>query len=243
MKRLSFLLLLSLLAASTALAGEVLIPAVYRGGGDQGTLWRTEIVLSNISSHHPFPVMTTITLFRENAEPLEVSMPLSPMEVIDVHDAIHEWFSLENAGGIVRVSWNEENARIHARARVYNANATGEYGQAIPGSDAAALKTEHYLSGLSGMFGNRTNIGVSNPHDVEVLFWVVLHDTSGEARGAFRTAVPPRAFRQFNDIFQYFQAGPLHAAMVRISAATLPVYAYASIVRNDTGDATFVISP
>jgi hypothetical protein len=31
--------------------------------------------------------------------------------------------------------------------------------------------------------------------------------------------------------------------MVRISAATLPVYAYASIVRNDTGDATFVISP
>jgi len=242
MKRIA-LVALSLLVPSTLFAGEVLIPAVYRGSGAAGTVWRTEIVVSNISTEHPLPVMTTITLFRENAEAMEVTMPLSPMEVIDVPDALFGWFGLENAGGIVRVSWSEANARVHARARVYNVGAAGEYGQAIPGSDAAALKTEHFLSGLTGIDGNRTNIGVSNPHDTEVLFWVMLYDTAGEWRGGVRTAVPPRAFRQYNDIFAHFQAGPLNAAMIRIMGATLPVYAYASIVRNDTGDATFVISP
>jgi hypothetical protein len=29
--------------------------------------------------------------------------------------------------------------------------------------------------------------------------------------------------------------------MVRVVASNTPVYAYASIVRNDTGDATFVV--
>ena len=90
------------------------------------------------------------------------------------------------------------------------------------------------------MNGNRTNVGVSNPFDRHVLFWITLYDTSGESRGAFATSVAPRSFRQFNDIFSYFQAGPLHAAMIRISSSESAIYGYASIVRNDTGDATFV---
>lgn len=31
--------------------------------------------------------------------------------------------------------------------------------------------------------------------------------------------------------------------MVRVTAAYTTIYAFASVVRNDTGDATFVVSP
>jgi hypothetical protein len=110
----------------------------------------------------------------------------------------------------------------------------------VPGVRPEDLVTDHFLPGLSGLDGNRTNVGVSNPHNTDVLFWITLYDTSGLARGAFATSVPPRSYRQFNDIFSHFQSGPLNAAMIRVTASNNTVYAYASIVRNDTGDATFV---
>jgi hypothetical protein len=238
------LLLLSLVLTLPLLGGEILIPAVYRGAGANDTLWRSEIVVSNISSHLTQPTWVTITFHGDNGQAKEVKMPLSPKEVIAVPDAVREWFDVENGGGIVRVTWDDAPlVRMIARARIYNAGEHGEYGQSVPGVETQKLVTEHHLPGLTGIGGNRTNVGVSNPTSVQTLIWVELIDTSGESRGAFATFVGPRSYRQFNDIFSYFQAGPLNAAMVRVSASDAPVYAYASIVRNDTGDATFVMQP
>jgi hypothetical protein len=238
------LLSLSLLLASSALAGEVLIPVVYRGPGALGTQWRTEIVVSNISPGITAPVQTTITLDRDNGQTGEVRMPLTPMEVIAIPDALPAWFGVENGGGIVRVTWDDQpNVRIVARARVYNASAAGEYGQSVPGVDTTRLVSQQYLTGLTGIDGNRTNVGVSNPFSTDAMVWIGLYDTSGLERGGFATAIPARSYRQFNDIFGYFQAGPLNAAMVYVQGVNMPIYAYASIVRNDTGDATFVVSP
>src|SRR5687768_5472458 len=98
MKHIAFAaLVLSL--TSSALAGEVLIPAVYRGGGANGTLWRTEIVVSNVTTNPlVLPVSTTISFHRDNGETLEVHIPLSQMEVLAIPDAVHDWFSVENGG-------------------------------------------------------------------------------------------------------------------------------------------------
>lgn len=244
MKRISVASLLILLASS-ALAGEVLIPVVYRGGGVNETLWRTDITISNVTTdpQQILPVPVTITFHRDNGESLEVRMPLAHREVVSVNDAVFQWFSVENGGGIVRVTWDEPNARIAARARIYTVGEHGEYGQSVPGVDTWKLVSDHFLPGLTGVDGNRTNVGVANPSNTMTLVWIELFDTSGLSRGAFATAVGPRSFRQFNDIFSHFQAGPLNAAMVRVSGVNASVYAYASIVRNDTGDATFVMQP
>jgi hypothetical protein len=109
--------------------------------------------------------------------------------------------------------------------------------------DTSRLVSTHYLPGLSGVNGNRTNIGVSNPGTSTALVFISLYDTSGLERGGFATEIPPRSYRQFNDIFEHFRTGPLHAAMVSVTSSNAVVYAAASIVRNDTGDATFVMQP
>ena len=244
MKRIAALSLLVLLA-STAVAGEVLIPVAYRGGGVGDTQWRTDITISNVSTEpqQVLPVPVTITFHRDNGENLEVAMPLARMEVVSVRDAVYQWWSVESGGGIVRVTWAEPNARIAAHARIYTTGEHGEYGQSVPGIETSKLVSEHFLPGLTGVDGNRTNVGVSNPFDTTTLIWIELFDTAGNSRGAFATAVGPRSFRQFNDIFSYFQAGPLHAAMIRVSGVSASVYAYASVVRNDSGDATFIRQP
>ena len=48
MKRIT--LVLSLICSLPAFAGEILIPAVFRGPGALGSSWRTEIVLANVST-------------------------------------------------------------------------------------------------------------------------------------------------------------------------------------------------
>jgi hypothetical protein len=234
-------LLLVLLSTSPALAGEVLIPAIFRGPGANGSVWRTEIVLSNTTTQTGFPVRATVTLHpTSGSTPISVEILTAAKETYVIHDAVRDWFDLEEGGGIVRVTWSEEDARISARARIYNVSSGGEFGQGVPGLPISQLQLDNYLPGVSGINGNRTNIGVSNPHDVPVQFWIELFDTSGLSRGSFSNIVQPRSFRQFNDIFSSFQAGPLDAAMVRVQAIDHTVYAYASIVRADTGDATFV---
>jgi hypothetical protein len=243
MKRIAFAALL-LLAASSALAGEILIPVAYRGPGAFNTNWRTDITISNITTTLQFePVPVTITFHRDNGENPSVSMPLTPMEVVSVTDAVYQWWSVETGSGIVRVTWDVPDAHIAAHARIYTAGEHGEYGQSVPGVETSRLVTDHFLPGITGVDGNRTNVGISNPSTVGTGVWVELFDTSGSSRGSFATFVPARSFRQINDIFSAFQAGPLHAAMVRVTAMNAPVYAYASIVRNDSGDATFLRQP
>jgi hypothetical protein len=234
---------LILALALPVVAGELVIPAVYRGAGSHDTLWRTEIVVSNISDRRVDVVPVTITLHREDGTSSDVRIPLSRMEVLAVPDAVHGWFGVEQGGGLVRVRWDDANARIAARARIYNVGQAGEYGQSVPARDTAALTSDHFLAGLTGIDGNRTNVGVANPSASDAFIFISLFDTAGLERGGFATIIPARSVRQFNDIFGHFQAGPLNAAMVHVHSSNTGVYAYASIVRNDTGDATFVTSP
>jgi len=54
--------------------------------------------------------------------------------------------------------------------------------------------------------------------------------------------IPPRGVFQINDIFDWTgqpREVPL-TLVVRSTSATAPIYLWGSIVRNDTGDATFV---
>jgi hypothetical protein len=234
------LLLITLIAATGVSAGEIVVPAIYRGPGAVGTLWRTEVVLSNVSTILTPPIQATVTFHREGLEPMSFDTPLSSGETLAIPDAVSSWFGLEQGGGLLRVTWSGPG-RLAARARIYTVGDQGEYGQNVPGLPLESLQTENILNGVSGVDGNRTNIGVSNPHTEDVLVWIALYDTAGSARGAFTYAVPARSYRQLDQIFQYFQAGQLNAATIRVSSMSLPVYAYASIVRADTGDATFVV--
>ena len=67
-------------------------------------MWRSEIVVSNVSSNLTAPTLTTITFHGDDGSTRAITMPLSPKEVIAVPDAVRAWFDVENGGGIVRVT-------------------------------------------------------------------------------------------------------------------------------------------
>lgn len=243
MKTLILLTLIASVAAPAAAtdfaAPNVVIPIVGRTAGAFGSQWQTDLVVMNAArTGNPQPVV--ITFIRNDGVEQQLEETLAPRESLVLKDVVKDTFGLDSATGIVRVAASDAGAKIAARARIYNTGSVaGQYGQIVHGMPATKLSREAYLPGLSAAEGNRVNVGVANPADATVAVFVSLYDESGEFHGAFGITVAPRSVRQINNIFQEFDDAPLDRGTIQITS-THGVYAYASIVRNDTGDADFI---
>lgn len=241
LSRFLVLVLLALAAAAEAtdFAGtNILIPIVGRTPGLLGTEWRTDLVVTNVSRNKP--VGTFIVLSTPDREDEVLRVDIGPLGTAYFKDVLLTIFGRATAAGTIRVACNLPDALITARARIYNiGGAHGEYGQIVQGMPVTKLALEAYLSGLSGVNGNRTNVGIANPGNSDAAVFISIYEQNGEARGGFSTVVRAHSVRQMNDIFGFFQTGPLDAATIQITSSHA-VYPYASIVRSDSGDADFV---
>lgn len=242
MKSRVFLLLVvaaavTLSARATDLAGSnVLIPIAGRTAGAFGSQWQTDLVVTNLESE-PLPLV--LTYYGENGERTFTTSTLWGNGTIVLEDVLDRAFRVSQGTGMIRVSTARENARFTARATIANRGESGEYGQGIPGVPVDALATEHALSGITATSASRTNLGVANPWQVPASVTLTLHGPAGQQLGRIHKIVPALEVLQINDAFAAFGAEPVAEASVRVSSQ-VGVYAYASIIRNDSGDAIFV---
>ena len=242
MKRILVIAVL-LLAATTAEATDfashhLLVPIAGRTGGAFGSQWKTDLVVTN-AARNGEPVSVQIFFIEGGTLTHPIAATLWPRQSAVVNDVVRE-FGKEQATGLMLIATSEPDAKITARARIYNTGgASGQYGQTVQAMPLTKLSTEAVLPGLSGVNGNRTNVGIANPGDKRSNATVSIFDREGEFRGSFTTSVEAYSVLQLNDVFSYFQTGPLDSATIALRTST-GVYAYASIVRNDTGDADFV---
>lgn len=219
---------------------DVVVPVVARTEGEFGSRWKTDLVVTNAArSSSMTPVTVFISYMTGGAVSRTITTTLNPTETRVYRDVLSSEFGMTSGFGLVRVSTGSATQNVIARARIYNTGSSaGEYGQGVPGIPSDALKRDHLMTGLSGVDGNRTNVGIANPWNIDANYTVSLYEPNGEFRGSYTTIIPARSVNQFNT-FEPFGISPFDGATVRITS-TLGVYAYASVVRNDTGDATFV---
>lgn len=245
MKRLLLSLSLLVLAAVPAGASDfaghhLLVPVAGRTAGAFGSQWRTDLIVTNAArSGEPLTAEIYFMVAGNLSQP--VSALLGPRQTVVMTDVILSAFGHEEASGIIVVAVRDADAKLAARARIYNTDpAHGEYGQTVQAMPYTKLSKEAFLSGLNGLNGDRTNVGIANPDSLPADFSISLFDQDGEFRGSLTTRVAPYSVRQFNDVFSEFQAGPLDGASIQIRSSH-GVYTYASIVRSDSGDADFVM--
>lgn len=234
---LALTILMAPIVQATDFAGyDLLVPVVGRTPGANGTLWRTDLYITNADRRSAAAVeMVNITYGQQI---LQAQVP--PRATVVLKDVMLQGFGREQAIGSVRITSQSPTAKITARARIYNAGSPqGQYGQTVQALPVNTLSRETYLPGLSGVEGNRTNVGIANPAGVESSAFISLYDRDGEFRGGFSTVIAPRSLYLLNDVFSHFQSGPLDAATIQVTTSN-GVYAYASVVRADTGDADFV---
>jgi hypothetical protein len=220
-------------------ARDVLVPIAGRTSGANNTLWRTDLVVTNVTTP-PAPVNAYVSFHSNDGGVRWESIPLQPRQSLVLNDAILGRFGLGVATGYFRVTTSNVNGRITARARIYNTgNIGGQYGQGVTGLPTDALTRSHFVPALTGLDGNRTNLGITNPWKVDVTAQLSLFDASGATLATKPVTVAAERVLQLNDIFGWFGAPPVEGATVQV-VTNVPVYAWASVVRNDSGDATFV---
>ena len=244
MKRL-FVLVALLVSAVPILALNVagsptIIPVIGRFPGAGGTQWRTDVFVTNPSTN-----THVVTLrFYQSGGPLRVhTFTINPFSSVNLPDIVLNTFGQETAAGVLEVSVPPPFGTL-ARAAIYNSgNPAGRFGQGVPGIGLDYLNRQAYLFGLSGIDGNRLNIGVANPNDVPVTVQIQVSDSNNTVLHSREVTVAAHAYVQYNDIFTTFGITPRAGVTVNMNTfdplVNRPIYGYASEVRNDTGDAIF----
>jgi hypothetical protein len=220
---------------------EIFLPVVSRVAGANNTQWRTDLVVSNRNQN----LATEVSMFffqYPNGEAIQHRFTLEPMQTVTMPDVVLNAFNFQQRAGTIWMGATNDAVEIAAHARIYNTgNAAGEFGQVIHGLPPESLSKNVWLHGLTGINGNRTNVGIANPSNTRALFSLTWYDKNGESHGSVNLGIDPWQVLLINDIFTYVGQPADEGMTLRVKSSTNPLYAYASIVRNDTGDAYTII--
>lgn len=243
MKRILLLAAVALFAFNAAATDftshHLLVPIAGRTPGAFGSQWKTDLVVTN-AARTGEPVSVQVFFIQDGQLSQPMVANLWPRQSANMTDAIRGAFGKEQATGIILITSSEPDAKLTARARIYNTgSAGGEYGQTVQAMPLTKLSKSAVLTSLSGVNGNRTTVGIANPDATKAGVSISLFDREGEFRGSFTTEVGPYSVLRLNDVFSHFQSGPLDGATIQVNSSH-GVYPYASIVRNDSGDGDFV---
>ena len=242
----SLVFVLALLAASAVSAAdftgnEIFIPVVTRVAGAFNSEWRTDLVISN---RHETEASQVAVIYEPAGSdgPIQVTFNVGPLATVTTVDAILELFGKQESYGTLWLSPTNGAVTISAYARIYNVgSAAGEFGQMMQGLPIDQLSKTTWLNGAIGIRDNRTNIGIANPSNSPVTYSLTWFDKNGLQKGT-RTnlVIQPWDVHLINNVFANFGAVADEGMSIKVSA-TDAIYAYASVVRNDTGDAYTVI--
>jgi len=236
------LLFSSLSAAAYDFSGnEVFVPIVARTPGANGTVWRTDLIVANRSEQLPTEV--SMWFFpAPSADAIQHKFTLEPRQTITMKDILFEEFGIQQRSGTIWLGAKDESVKIAAHARIYNTgNSAGEFGQIIHALPIEQLSKVSWINGIVGVDGNRTNVGIANPNNTRALFSLAWYDKEGESHGSVSLALDPWEVMQINDIFTYLGRPPEEGMTLRVRSSNNVLYSYASVVRNDTGDAYTII--
>jgi len=246
MRRLVLALVL-ILGASWAAAQETSLfySATASADGSNDTFWVTDARVFNPDTEASITVfLAFLASDTDNSDADEVEITVGPRQAVALNDLVGTLFELSGTGGVSLRS----SSPFLATSRTYNTGdgTSGTFGQFISGlAPGDALQQGILLQVVNDPApeGFRSNIGFLNPGLVPVTVTYRVFDVStGELLGEGSKDLAPLAFFQVNNVFNAIgeAATVVGNASVEFVAAT-PVFVYASVVDNTSGDAIFVL--
>lgn len=243
------------IAGSVGTSNEIFIPAIGTVRGLNGTNFVSDL---NVFDNDPSGANANVFVQFfptgvSNSSALNVtSLTLGGRATASSRDVSSTLFNGQMNGlGALRLLSSSNN--VFANARIYNnqvAAGLGTFGQFVPGMTRSQALTEGALIGLVNTpngggttnFSARTNVGFFNPSDQTTYVAVEMRDSAGDVIGNRIVTLGPYMHTQvpmvgpgalFGDI------GEVQTSTVYFVAGS-PIFAYASVIDNVSGDASFV---
>ena len=246
----------AILAVSVALAAPTgqtavraetlyLVPAVARVPGEEGSLWRSDLVLHNRGDAPVAVLIQYLVRDQANPSPDESSLIVGPGVSLLSEDLLATLFGVEQGAGALLIV---ADSPLALSSRTFNLTTQccgfeQTWGQFVPGIavDSFAAASLHLLPQLTDDAEFRTNLGIVNLGYDELLAWVDPTVFDGEDPKARIYRVPEYGMRQINSPLAETGA-PVEDAMISVDTDFLsgPFLAWASVVDNLSGDAVFV---
>ncbi len=256
--------------AGGTLNAQSLVPAAANIAGKNGTDWKTELCVFNPNtSPAQFEVKLLDSFTNPNGGTVVVSSQAVDPLGTWCDDDLLAATSGQIKGALTVELKNKLPLGLAVTSRTYTPDpntGTGTYGQFVPALrlegtpvHQLVLTGLHSWGDIKAGEGYRTNLGIVNQSDQTTPRIVIkVYDDAGNLVGTYRsvegnlyTALGPHGFIQFDDpiidLLDQPVPGGLHDFSIVISFTntsgdplTAEVTAYATVVDNATGDATFI---
>jgi hypothetical protein len=219
--------------------GTIVLPAAASLHGQNNAFFHSDVALVNVA---PFASANVTATYRCPANcgtsTRTFQIPAGQQKTYD--DIVVSLFGAPETGGAIEFV---TDAPLAVASRLYTpSKPLPTYGQYIPGLPASRAASRLVIPSLSNK-GFRSNVGVYNgtdiPHDVTITLWAADHTYIGSTT----RAVGARQLVQINDIFAVVGAtGQFDAAYCTVNGfGSLPLYAFASVLDNQSQDPIFVV--
>jgi len=221
-----------------------LVAAIAHNRGAKGTRWRTDLALQN-----PSQAPVTLELIfrpRDGGGRRTAERSLGGGATALWENLLESVFGYGTGDEVSGSLSLEAPAPLMIYSRTYNQGAGGTFGQYLPAlsvSEGIGAGETGWFPAIRGGAAYRTNIGVLNLGPGEVRVRIRLRDAAGADLGhAFEITVGAGGWEQPFDAFA--QAGAsstvLASASLEIVSGQGPVWGYASVVDQHTGDGATV---
>jgi hypothetical protein len=219
--------------------GEVLVAGIAETGGAGGTNWRSNLAVLNRSGS----AVTGTLVYRHADGTDSAPIGLADGQLLEWENVAAALGAPDSSGAAAVVA----DEPLIVTARTFNDTADGTYGQYLPGVDGAGTFGSDgagVLSQIKRTAAFRTNIGLTNFSTSLCDARIELYGADGSRIGSdVRVSdIPAGGWKQRNRVFQAAGVAECDIGYAVISVETpgCRVWAYASVVDNQSGDPTTI---
>jgi hypothetical protein len=218
---------------------STMVAGIAETEGAAGTRWRSDLAILNRGATTAEVEIT----YRHEGGSAQSSLSVRAGEVVELVNVAGLTFGSPDSAGSVEVL---SSAPVTVTARTFNDAPQGTFGQSLPGvtvEDGLAPGEVAVLTQIGSDDDIRTNIGFVDLGGQGALARIRLFDGNGDELGSeLGEIIAAGGWSQVNRVFRAANAGDCRGcyALVDLVGDQGPVWAYASVVDNDSGDPTTI---
>jgi hypothetical protein len=228
--------------AAVASAKNLYIPVAGRVQGANNTFFRTDVRIFNPSRSTDIFVSVHFLprgIDGSNIPGRLVSVPKRQMVVLN--DIVGDFFGMTSGIGAIRLDSDTDSSyAFNADSRTYTDSANGTYGQFVPALDVSTAVKNSVVLHVTQNALYRANAGIMNPSRQTAEVTITLTGADGTKKAPqIKITIPPMSMIQ-DSLSSIFNAPVEVQDAFILAESSVPVFAWASIVDNSSGDQIFV---